>query len=77
MKSDNSLWNLKEIWIAVIISLALVLSVTIYCLGTRYQMIKPTGEVNGVAFMYDRITGKYWFCATTEYWRVKTEGKTQ
>jgi hypothetical protein len=63
----QELWESKETRIALILSLALITSVIIYCFGTRYQMIRPAGDSDGMAYMYDRMTGSYWFCGPDFY----------
>jgi hypothetical protein len=45
---------------ALILSLALIISTILYCLGTRYQMIQSSANDPYSTFMYDRLTGKSW-----------------
>lgn len=49
---------------ALILSIGMVLSVTIYCLGNRYQVL-PTAD--GVfAHEVDRVTGDTWYLGRGE-----------
>jgi len=69
-KFVSDLWQMKETRVALILSITLLLSVFVYCFGTRYQMVAGAKE----AYMYNRITGKYWFCAGPFY--LKTEERS-
>jgi hypothetical protein len=59
----HELWETNETMSALILSIALILSVALYCFCTRYKIV-PTGEKDlGISFKIDRITGKTWVCA--------------
>jgi hypothetical protein len=59
----HGFWETKETRSALILSIALIFSVALYCFCTRYQIV-ATGEKDiGISFRIDRITCKTWICA--------------
>jgi uncharacterized membrane protein SpoIIM required for sporulation len=67
----RDLWEMKETRVALILSLALLLSVILYCFATRYNMVGS----EATAYMYDRITGRCWFYRPGYYVPVKPRGE--
>jgi len=59
-KIYHNLWDIKEVRCSIIVSFALILSIVIYCLCTRYQMLAISERNCHHVYMYDRITGKTW-----------------
>jgi hypothetical protein len=60
----SDLWGTNETRAALIVSLALVVSVIIYCFGTSYQMER----FEKFGYMYNRITGAAWYYTVDEYY---------
>lgn len=56
-------WETKETKVALILSIALFLSVVFYCFGTRYQTV----ATERFAYMHNRITGTCWFYTPNGY----------
>jgi hypothetical protein len=44
----------------IILAVALVLSVCIYCLSTRYQAVTVATRDYSRVYLYDRLSGKVW-----------------
>ena len=67
-KFFTDLWQTKETKVALILSITLLVSTFVYCFCTRYQMV---GVSQGVAYMYNRITGTSWFCRPDTYKKLE------
>jgi hypothetical protein len=50
-------------------AVVILLAVIIYCFGTRYQMVPQamSGDNVGMAYMFDRMSGKGWAMMDNKY----------